>query len=57
MKGFPVETLQSKILEHMRRPYPAENLRVIYAEDEPEKSVKGAVYYALSMVKTKPHTL
>lgn len=53
MKGFPRETLHSKILEHVRRPYPAEGLRVIYAEDEPEKSVKGAVHYALSMMKSK----
>ncbi len=47
MPGFPKEDLHANILEHVRRPYPAENLRVIYAEDEPEKSVQGAVYYAL----------
>ena len=54
MRGFPRERLHARILEHVRRPYPAGNLRVIYAEDEPQKSVQGAVYYALG--KTKPHT-
>lgn len=48
MKGFPVEELRQKILEHVRRPYPAENLRLIFAEDEPFKSVAGAGYYAMS---------
>ena len=52
MKGFPKELLHTKILEHVRRPYPAENLRVIFAEDEPEKSVQGGIYYALGMKKT-----
>lgn len=51
MPEFPKEFLHAKILEHVRRPYPAENLRIIYAEDEPEKSAQGAVYYALERMK------
>ncbi|MBR1437662.1 MAG: ROK family protein, partial [Synergistaceae bacterium] len=46
MKGFPKDLLHGCIIERVRRPYPAENLRVIYAEDEPEKSIAGAGYYA-----------
>ena len=46
MKGFPKDLLHDCIIERVRRPYPAENLRVIYAEDEPEKSIAGAGYYA-----------
>lgn len=50
MKNFPVKELDAKILEHVRKPYPAENLRVIYAEDEPEKSIVGAGYYAYDKI-------
>ena len=51
MLAFPRETLHAKILEHVRRPYPAENLRIIYADDEPEKGALGAVYYALDKMR------
>lgn len=51
MKGFPRDGLHAKILSHVRRPYPAENLRIIYADDELEKGAQGAVYYALEMMK------
>ena len=50
MRGFPRERLHGKILERVRRPYPAENLRIIYAADEPDKSAQGAVYYAQEML-------
>ena len=51
MKEFPLEELHTKILEYSRKPYPAENLRVIFAEDEPHKSVTGAAYYAMAGMK------
>lgn len=47
MRGFPVDELRAKILEYTRKPYPAENLRLIFAEDEPHKSVVGAAFYAM----------
>ncbi|MBQ7154651.1 MAG: allose kinase [Synergistaceae bacterium] len=47
MQGFPVEELHRKIIAYTRKPYPAENLRVIFAEDEAFKSVAGAGYYAM----------
>lgn len=50
MKGFPRETLHREIVAGTRKPYPAENLRVIYADDEPEKCVAGAGYYACDRI-------
>ncbi|MBQ7169474.1 MAG: allose kinase [Synergistaceae bacterium] len=46
MKGFPREALHREIIAHTRKPLPAGNLRVIYADDEPGKCVAGAGYYA-----------
>lgn len=48
MKDFPRGIFSEKVIEHTRKPYPAQNLKMILADDEPEKSVAGAVYYALS---------
>ena len=50
MRGFPREHLDREILAHTRKPYPAENLRVIYADDEAEKCVAGAGYYACDRI-------
>ena len=51
MPDFPKNLLHEKILEHVRKPYPAENLKIIYAEDEAEKSVAGAAYYAMNKLR------
>ena len=48
MPGFPREYLNQRILERARKPLPAENLTILYTEDEPEKSVVGAAIYAKS---------
>ena len=48
MPGFPRDYLNSRILERTRKPLPAENLTILYTEDEPEKSVVGAAIYARS---------
>ncbi len=53
MKDFLKSMFLNKVIEHTRKPYPAENLNIILADDEPEKSVAGAVYYAVSLLKTK----
>lgn len=50
MKNFPRETLHREIIAGTRKPYPAENLRIIYADDEPEKCVAGAGYYACDRI-------
>lgn len=45
MKGFPAEYLRERIRVHARKPYPAENLRIIFTEDEEQKCVIGATRY------------
>ena len=46
MEGFSREALSERIIARTRKPYPAENMEIIYTEDSPEKSVIGAAYYA-----------
>lgn len=46
MKGFPRKLLASCIYEHSRKPYPAENLNLIFTEDDEQKGSIGAALYA-----------
>lgn len=46
MRDFPTELLTAKILEHTRKPYPAENLNLIYTRDDKRKGAVGAALYA-----------
>lgn len=46
MKGFPREELNRRILVHTRKPFPAENLEIVYADDREDKGVLGAAIYA-----------
>lgn len=46
MLGFPKEHLLERIRFHARKPYPANDLDIIFTEDEKEKSVIGAALYA-----------
>ena len=46
MKGFPKELLMERIRFHARKPYPANDLNVIYTDDSSEKCVIGAAVYA-----------
>lgn len=46
MKNFPIEFLTSCIYEHSRKPYPAENLNLIFTEDDEQKGTIGAALYA-----------
>lgn len=46
MKGFPKELLIERIRFHARKPYPANDLNVIFTEDSSEKCVIGAAMYA-----------
>lgn len=50
MKGFPRDALNREIIARTRKPYPAENLRAIYADDEAEKCVAGAGYYGCDRI-------
>lgn len=51
MKDFPKEYLKDRILFHTRKPYPAENLQMIFTRDAEDKSVIGAAVYARSMLE------
>ncbi len=42
MKGFPREKLEAYIYDHARKPYPAESLAYIYAQENQEAGVLGA---------------
>ncbi|MCR5004594.1 MAG: allose kinase [Clostridiales bacterium] len=51
MEGFPKDLLKERIEARLRKPYPAESLEILFAEDEPDKSVVGAVRFALNQLK------
>ena len=46
MAGFPKETLVERILFHARKPYPADNLNILFTGDEETKCVVGGAIYA-----------
>ena len=46
MAGFPKECLLERIRFYARKPYPANDLNIIFAEDEEDKCVIGAAMYA-----------
>lgn len=49
--GFPREYLEQKIYERCRKPYPADDLHIIFAEESPEKGVLGAAIYYKKMLE------
>lgn len=46
MEGFPTNLLLERILFRVRKPYPAQELPIIFTDDVEEKGVVGAVHYA-----------
>ena len=51
MEDFPKNLLVERILFHTRKPYPAEDLDILFTGDIPEKCVIGAAYFAFSKLK------
>jgi len=49
MKGFPRERLDQFIYKHSRKPYPADDLHVIYSTGEQENGIIGAGIYGFKM--------
>ena len=45
MKDFPIEFLNKSIYKYTRKPYPAENLNIIYSKHDQKSGVLGAAYY------------
>lgn len=54
MKDFPRGLLTSCIYEHSRKPYPAENLNLIFTEDDEQKGAIGAALYAWQRIESLP---
>ena len=46
MKDFPRALLEERIQAHTRKPLPWRELKLLYTDDEPEKSVIGGAIYA-----------
>lgn len=51
MAGFPRALLMERIYAHTRKPYPAEDIPVIFTDDESDKCVIGAARYAGAQMK------
>lgn len=50
MQGFPRSLFLERILLHTRKPYPAQDLSVVFTEDNDQKSVIGAAIHARSFM-------
>ena len=48
MEHFPVDALEKYIVRHSRKPYPAENLTLLYSEAAQENGVLGAGIYGFA---------
>lgn len=46
MEAFPRERLEAFILQHTRKPYPMEGLKILYAQTDQTAGLLGAAYYA-----------
>ena len=50
MEGFPFDEFEAAIKRHTRKPYPAENLRMVYSRPAQENGVIGAGIYAYRQI-------
>ena len=46
MEGFPKEHLVNRIHYYCRKPYPEENLRLLFSKESQQSGVRGAIIYA-----------
>lgn len=46
MKGFPKKMLIDAIYQSARKPYPAENIQIVFSEHSPQSGVLGSAFYA-----------
>ena len=51
MKAFPRQRLLERIYLHTRKPYPAEDLDILFTDDREDKAVIGAAIHARAMLK------
>lgn len=53
MKDFPRDLLDERICEHTRKPLPCRELKLLYTEDEVDKSVRGGAIYVRRQLSGK----
>ena len=53
MQGFPRDTFEEKIKAHTRKPYPTQNLQLIYSLPHQENGILGAGIYGWHCLKNK----
>lgn len=53
MAGFPKKMLLDAVYRHLRKPYPAENLNIVFSKHNQESGVMGSAYYAYEKLKIK----
>lgn len=53
MKDFPINKFEDKLYSHVRKPYPLNDLEIIYANDDEKAGVIGACLYAKKIIKSK----
>ena len=51
MENFPIARLEEDIRFHVRKPYPANNLKIIYSNHNQKAGVLGAAYYGFKELK------
>lgn len=51
MRGFPKEEFERRILDHIRKPLPARELKFLYSGDNEFNGVRGGGLYALEHLK------
>ena len=45
MEGFPIPYFEQKIRAYVRKPYPEQNLRLVYSRPDQENGIIGAAFY------------
>jgi allose kinase len=53
MENFPRADLENKIKLHARKPFPAENLSIVYTENNQHAGVIGAAFHAYSKIQMR----
>ena len=55
MPGFPKDFFEEKIKAYTRKPYPAENLSLLYSRPDQDNGILGAGYYGWKCFKEASH--
>lgn len=51
MNGFPIDLYNEQLKKHVRKPYPLNDLDIIYTKDDEKAGVIGSCLYASSILK------